>query len=724
MKQSLLRSVCYLTYCFTILNFSFATAQKLNTPDLSFTYACVTDNFNTFNSIISFEERIFNPDNVFLLELSDSNGNFENAVLLKSINDQNYSFAFETSFSLPLDVSGEGYKIRVRATSPSTTGPSSSPFHAYYIPDATLVLNNYTDIAICGGSTATLTLNQDVADVYLWYKDGSFYKEGGASIVVEASGDYYAEPYYGDCTGSIYSNIVSVGFGDQLSAEILGDATVEVCAGTTHTLKSSVNDSSLEYQWFLNGNRLSSLPTFAPELTLEINEASYGDYSLKLINSGGCEATSEVVSVQPKTTSETITAASALENIILPGQPATLKIATSSTNPRITWYKNNQILNNGGTFELTVSEPGFYFARVTAAGSCTGVIESPEFTVMEPESFTAVIGHVGTYEACMNTTTDLKLQSITAIAENDLEIRVSEDLYANFDLTWKKDGVVLNFTQPLLRLDSFNDNGVYAVDVSFDRFNFTTNSLAVQLGIPDNNISADTHFICANNGSANLSVTFYEGAVYNWYKEEELVHSSQEATFTALEVGTYAVETIFKGCAVFSDNFELKPFGEDLVQIFPSQSVYIQTGGSENVYATGADSYEWKNAKGMVISTSDSFTATEEGIFYLIAQKDGCEIRKEVTVGISDVTEVPNIITPNQDNINDKWVLPAQFVNDPEIEVMICDTYGKPVLKTKSYQNNWPMNTESVNYEASIYYYHIQRNGQSLKKGSITVVNR
>ena len=161
-----------------------------------------------------------------------------------------------------------------------------------------------------------------------------------------------------------------------------------------------------------------------------------------------------------------------------------------------------------------------------------------------------------------------------------------------------------------------------------------------------------------------------------------------------------------------------------MVKIFPSQKVFIQTGGSENVYATGADSYEWMDEKGMVVSTSDSFIATEEGTYYLIASKNGCEIKKEVVVAISDVTEVPNIITPNQDNINDKWVLPAQFVNDPDVEVMICDTYGKPVLKTKSYQNNWPMGTEATNYEASIYYYSIQKNGESLKKGSITVVNR
>ncbi|WP_340198471.1 gliding motility-associated C-terminal domain-containing protein [Ascidiimonas sp. W6] len=724
MKQSLLRTVCYLIYCLTLCNISFVAAQRLNAPDLSFTYACVKDNFNSFNTIVSFEERIFNSDNSFILELSDANGDFNNPSVLKTINDQNYSFAFETTFALPLDISGEGYMLRVRATSPEMVGPASQAFHAFYVPEATLVLNNYTDVAICGGNTATISLNQEVAASYIWYRNGNFYKEGGSSINVSSSGDYYAEPYYGDCTGSIYSNIINVSFGDELSAAIVGSDVVESCEGTTHIFKASITDSSLEYQWFLDGNRIENLPNYAPELAVDVNQGSYGDYTLKLINVGGCEAISQEVRLQPKTTSETISAVSPLENILLDGQSTVLKIATSSTNPRITWYKDEQLLNNGGTFELNVSQPGAYFARVTAAGSCTGIIESPVFTVMQPVSFTAAIAHANNYETCFNTKTSLELQSIIAIAENGLEVRVSENLYTEFNLNWKKNGTAINHSQSILSLNSYNENGDYKLEASYGDIQFTTNTLSVQLGIPENDIISDTDFICSNNGAANFSITNYNGAVYNWYLGEKLIRTSNESTFTATEAGSYSVETIYKGCAVFSDYFELKPFGEDVVEIFPSQQVYIQTGGSENVFAKGADSYQWIDSKGMVVSTSNSFIAMEEGTFYLVAQKDGCEIRKEVTVAISDVTEVPNIITPNQDNINDKWVLPAKFVNDPDIEVMICDTYGKPVLKTKAYQNNWPMNTASVKYEASIYYYNIHKNGESLKKGSITVVNR
>jgi gliding motility-associated-like protein len=724
MKRGLLGAVCLAIYCLIFLNTSSVAAQRLNAPDLEFTYACVKDNFNGFNAIISFEERIFNPNNVFIVELSDANGSFENATSLKTISDQNYSFAFETNFSLPMDISGESYKIRVRATSPAMTGPASLAFNAYYVPNTNLVLNDYTDIAICGGSKATLTLNEDVAAVYLWYKNGSLYKEGGASIEVDEAGDYYAEPYFGDCTGSIYSNIINVSFGEAFNAAIEGNQAIEACAGTTHTFKAQTYDESLQYYWYFNNTRIPNLPTYMPELPIQVAEESYGNYKLKLINEGGCESSSQIVSLQPKESSATISAASPIENLLIEGQPITLKIATSSINPRITWYKNGQLLANGGTLELNVSQPGAYFARVTAAGTCTGVLESPVFNVVKPAALSAVIRYMNDYEACLNTSTTLQLNSLMAVSENGLEVRVPENLYGSFNFTWKKDGTPLNNSQAVLPITSFNDNGSYRLEVGYNNLKFATNALSVQLGIPDNDILADTDFICSNNGQATLSVTSYEGAVYNWYFNDKLLESSNNAVLNVTNAGTYSVETILKGCAVFSEDFKLNSFGENVVQIFPSQQVYIQTGGSENVYATGADSYQWVNAKGMVISSSDSFIATQEGEFFLVAQKDGCEIRKKIVVGISDVTEVPNIITPNQDNINDKWVLPAQFVNDPDVEVMICDTYGKPVLKTKSYQNNWPMNTEASNYEASIYYYSIQKNGESLRKGSITVVNR
>ena len=724
MKKSLLHAVSIIAFCLLLMNTHKSTAQQLNVPELEFTFACINENFNSFNATITFEQQIFNNDNAFYVELSDAEGNFDTPVTLQTITDKNFSFSFETNFSFPVDVAGEGYRIRVRATSPAMTGPATNPFNAYFVPDTILVLNDFTDIAICGGEMATLTLDQDIADVYTWYRNGVPYLQAGASIEVDQAGDYYAEPYYGNCTGSVFSNIVVVSFGEEFNAAIEGDDLIEACVGTQQTLSAQIDDVTYEYQWYFNGEQIQNLPAYQPQLTVEVTNETYGDYQLTMINSGGCQASSQVVTIQSNGSSATISAESPLVNLVVGGQSVQLEISTTSVDPRITWYKDGVLLNNGTTLSLTVSQPGEYFARVTSPESCAGVLESPVFDVLEPVALSANIVHASAYEACINTSTTLVMENLVAIAEGGLELEIPENLYGSFNLNWTKDGTDINYFQPTLPLNTFTDNGNYQLEIGYNELTFSTNMLEVQLGIPDNDITASTDFICANGGEATLSVTQYEGAVYNWYLNEELIQTSSDAVFTATNAGTYSVETQFKGCGVFSDDFDLNAFGEDVVQIFPSQTVFIQTGGSQEVSATGADSYQWEDANGLVISSSDSFLATEEGVYYLVAQKDGCEIRKEITVGISDVTVVPNIITPNQDNINDKWVLPVQFVNDPDVEIMICDTYGKPVLKTKSYNNNWPETNETSNFEASIYYYNIQKNGESIKKGSITVVNR
>jgi gliding motility-associated-like protein len=86
------------------------------------------------------------------------------------------------------------------------------------------------------------------------------------------------------------------------------------------------------------------------------------------------------------------------------------------------------------------------------------------------------------------------------------------------------------------------------------------------------------------------------------------------------------------------------------------------------------------------------------------------------------VANIPNLISPNGDGINDTWVIPLQYVDGTDTEVMIMDNRGKIVLQTKAYLNNWPEDQLDLNSINQVYYYILTTPDNKTKKGSITLV--
>jgi hypothetical protein len=50
------------------------------------------------------------------------------------------------------------------------------------------------------------------------------------------------------------------------------------------------------------------------------------------------------------------------------------------------------------------------------------------------------------------------------------------------------------------------------------------------------------------------------------------------------------------------------------------------------------------------------------------------------------------------------------------------DAYGKVVLKTNDYQNNWPQDEINFKNVNPVYYYIITTANNNTKKGSITII--
>ncbi|QLE03021.1 gliding motility-associated C-terminal domain-containing protein [Galbibacter sp. BG1] len=697
--------------------------QKINAPQLHFEYACVNGAFNTFNATFSFDEKPFQADNKFFIELSDKEGSFSKPTVLKTVEGQNFSFKFDASFSLPQEVNGENYKIRLKSTSPEIIGASTAAFDAFFVPNETLVLNNYKDVSLCSTSGATISLDKDVADEYVWYKDGSIFKVSKQnSLQVTEPGEYYAEPYYGNCTGNIYSNLVIVNKGESFDVSILGNKSIEACTETTIVLQASIDNDNYIYTWYKNEEKINGLSSYEPKLEIDnSNGDQLGSYRLEVTNGGGCTSSSETVSVlQNKSTIVEVT--SPLNAVIIGDNTATLSIKTNDKGNEINWFKNGELVTEGyNQSNMVVNAPGEYYAEVTSSNSCGGNVKSETFKVFEPVSFTADIITDSSYEACKTTNTQLKVAGIVGTLKNGDKITIGQDFFHNFQLRWLKDGDYLKNSNTSLTLD-YKSNGAYQLEVTYKDRTYVSDKKQVVLGLPSLNLQIEKPVTCANlNGI--LSVTAIDGAEYKWYNGTTLINEGTSNMLTTASLGDYTVEVSYGGCAITSKTVTLDQNTEDLVEIYPGEQITVSPERVVEATATGGDSYEWKDADGNILSKTAFFSIKEEGIYTLTAQVGECRIEKTVTVDSNNVVEIPNVISPNNDSVNDKWTLPQKFINDPEVEVVICDSYGATVLKTNKYENNWPNSSMNTTVETPVFYYFVNKKGKNIKKGSITLVN-
>jgi gliding motility-associated-like protein len=90
----------------------------------------------------------------------------------------------------------------------------------------------------------------------------------------------------------------------------------------------------------------------------------------------------------------------------------------------------------------------------------------------------------------------------------------------------------------------------------------------------------------------------------------------------------------------------------------------------------------------------------------------GCDCSEAlvlVRIGADVACKVPSVITPNNDNINDTFVIPCLIddVKFPNNEVIIYNGWGDEVFRAKSYKNNWQGTYNGEDLPDGSYFYVI-----------------
>ena len=203
-------------------------------------------------------------------------------------------------------------------------------------------------------------------------------------------------------------------------------------------------------------------------------------------------------------------------------------------------------------------------------------------------------------------------------------------------------------------------------------------------------IAATTKF-CDSDSIVLLGPT--DATVYRWQD------NSTESTFTVTEPGEYKLYAANSfGCSdsatVSIDQFPIPEINTvDEISICES-STYTVT------LDEGYERYNWYLNDNILDNKTNSYTFDEEGK-YSVSIANFCGMDSASINFQFWAVEIPNVITPNNDGKNDKFIIKG--IEQGEWDLTIYNRWGKQTYRDNNFKNNW-VSTE----ENGAYYYLLQ----------------
>ena len=235
---------------------------------------------------------------------------------------------------------------------------------------------------------------------------------------------------------------------------------------------------------------------------------------------------------------------------------------------------------------------------------------------------------------------------------------------------------------------------------------------------------------CPGEGFTNLSTI--SGVSYQWYKDGNIIADATSQMYQTNESGIFSVQVDLGDCSASGSIDLISELFDSSINVPEFNEMSSEDSLMVTITTTAiTPEFTWYLDGNLIPSaTGASFEATNFGDYrVVITQSTGCTTSIEYLFSIEEeldlfpeVEDIPNLISPNGDSINDTWIIPAIYVSGTDTEVIIMSNQGKVVLRTNDYQNNWPENDLKLTSINQVYYYIITTSDNKTKKGSITVV--
>jgi len=283
---------------------------------------------------------------------------------------------------------------------------------------------------------------------------------------------------------------------------------------------------------------------------------------------------------------------------------------------------------------------------------------------------------------------------------------------------------------------SVNIEGTYFVETNYG--SCTSNSFSNRVTISEATSGEADVTIASSLGNPYCpeqgltTLTTIGGNSYLWFKDGEIIPEATSQMYQTNESGTFSVQVDLGDCSasgsidLVSELFD-SSINVDAVNAIEEDDTLMVTVTTAAINPE----FEWYFNNTLITGeTTDTYEATEFGNYaVVITETTGCtaSVAYDFVVELAldpfpDVEKIPNVISPNGDNINDTWVLPLVYTSGTNAEVLILNDRGKVVFQSFDYQNNWPESDLGLTSVNQLYYYIITTVDNKVKKGSITIV--
>lgn len=247
--------------------------------------------------------------------------------------------------------------------------------------------------------------------------------------------------------------------------------------------------------------------------------------------------------------------------------------------------------------------------------------------------------------------------------------------------------------------------------------NFDISRVAICLG---DNVS----FTDRSNG-ADGTVT-----AWNWnFDDGSAPATTPTASHLYTTAGNYDVSlyiTNSHGCNSDTVSKSFKVYAPPTVNAGPD--VFVLESGSETLEPayTGEDNiYLWSPADFLNSTTvARPVTTPLRDITYTITVTNpgGCSTSDDVFVKVLKGPKIPNTFSPNNDGINDKWII--EYLDTyPNCKVVVFTRAGQKVFESRGYKVPWNGTMNGKTLPLDTYYYIIEpENGRKPVTGYVTII--
>ncbi|MBL0343607.1 MAG: hypothetical protein IPP71_23780 [Bacteroidetes bacterium] len=540
---------------------------------------------------------IFSPANIFRAQLSDATGSFATPVNIGSVTS---TVSGVINATIPANTPiGTGYRIRVIATNPAFTGNDNGFDISIGVgPSATATASGVTEF--CAGGSVVLSAATDPAYTYQWLLNGTTISGATLSDFTALVGGSYTVEVSNAC-GNATSSPITVIVND-LPEHTFAQSSLLVCDGLAVTIISTntTGQTSLAYQWYLDGNLLTG------EVSSDITTVLPGNYTLQVTNTlTGCAYTTSAVSLVVDVLAEPIITASG-STTFCDGGSVNLEVPIAA-GVTFQWYIDGTILNGAILETLTANLAGTYTVLATSANGCTAVSGTGVSVIVNLSPVVPTLSASGSTTFCLGGT-----------------VALSFTQEPNVTYQWQLNGVAISGATGAVY--PVSDGGTYTVIAT--GVSGCTSVSAPGIDVIVNNpppspvITASGSTLFCEGGSVTLEVPLISGYSYQWTLANIDINGATSNQYTVTtNTGFYSVNvTDANGCSSPATiSYQ--------VTVNPLPAVPVITQSNDTLYVSGAGQFQWYlDGSAITGATGTFYVVTLNGNYTVtVSDSNACE---------------------------------------------------------------------------------------------------